>query len=179
MDSTTDETPDEQSRYRARLGLPSLDSVARTERAWSTATVIARLALASGFLSAVADRLGWWGPPGTGQVGWGNFTAYTAYAHTLSPFVPDGLAGATAWAATMTESALGLMLLFGVFVRWAASAATAVLMVFALSMGMFLGWEAPLSYSVFAAAAAAFLLALAPVSAFPLSLDRIFDKLRK
>ncbi|MEV6283925.1 hypothetical protein [Kribbella sp. NPDC051770] len=73
----------------------SLKAVVRREWVWSAATVLARVALAAGFL-AVADRFGWWGPIGTGAVGWGDFAAYTAYAHTLSPYVPDGLHGAAA-----------------------------------------------------------------------------------
>jgi uncharacterized membrane protein YphA (DoxX/SURF4 family) len=156
----------------------SLTAVAQRERVWSTATVFARLALAAGFLSAVADRFGVWDPPHTGAVGWGDFATYTAYTHTLSPYVPDGLQGAAAWAATTAESVLGLTLLAGILVRSSAWAATALLVGFALSMGLFLGWEAPLSNSVFAAAAAALLLALAPVDTFALSVDRIFDRKR-
>jgi uncharacterized membrane protein YphA (DoxX/SURF4 family) len=151
----------------------SFACLAHRERVWSAATVFARLALAAGFLSAVADRFGLWGPPHTGSVGWGDFAAYTAYTHSLSPYVPDGLQDAAAWVATAAESVLGLTLLAGVFVRWSACAATALLLGFALSMGLFLGWEAPLSNSVFAAAAAALLLALAPVDTFALSIDRI------
>ncbi|WP_063758697.1 DoxX family membrane protein [Kibdelosporangium aridum] len=155
-----------------------VQAVAQRERVWSVATVFARLALAAGFLSAVADRFGWWGPPNTASVGWGDFSAYTAYTHTLSPYVPDGLQDAAAWAATTAESVLGLTLLAGVLVRWSAWAAAALLSGFALSMGLFLDWEAPLSSSVFAAAAAALLLALAPVDTFALSVDRIFDRKR-
>ncbi|MFI9387429.1 hypothetical protein [Kutzneria sp. NPDC052558] len=151
----------------------SLPSIAPRERVWSAATVVTRLTLAAGFLSAVADRFGWWGPPNTASVGWGDFAAYTAYTHTLSPYVPDGLQSAAAWGATAAESVLGLALLLGVLVRLAAGASAALLLGFALSMGLFLGWEAPLSNSVFAAAAAALLLALAPVGEFPLSVDRI------
>jgi uncharacterized membrane protein YphA (DoxX/SURF4 family) len=156
----------------ARRGL----SVAQQERVWSVATVFARLALAAGFLSAVADRFGWWGPPHTGQVGWGDFAAYTAYAHSLSPYMPDGLQGAAAWAGTAAESVLGLALLAGILVRWTALAAMALLLGFGLSMALFLGLEAPLSYSVFGAAAAALLLALAPVDSFALSVDRLFGR---
>ncbi|MEV6237485.1 hypothetical protein [Lentzea sp. NPDC051838] len=152
---------------------------AQRERAWSVATVFVRLALAAGFLSAVADRLGWWGPLGTGQVGWGDFAAYTAYAHSLSPYVPDGLQSAAAWVATVAESVLGLTLLAGVLVRWSALASTALLLGFGLSMGLFLGPEAPLSYSVFAAAAAAFVLAIAPVDSFALSVDGLASGRRK
>jgi quercetin dioxygenase-like cupin family protein len=59
-----------------------------------------------------------------------------------------------------------------------AWAATALLVGFAVSMGLFLGWEAPLSNSVFAAASAALLLGLAPVDTFALSVDRILPRKR-
>ena len=39
------------------------------ERLGSFSSVFARLALGLGFLSAVADRLGWWGPLGRPQAG--------------------------------------------------------------------------------------------------------------
>jgi len=167
-----------QANAQRRTRGLSLLAIAWQERVWSVATVFARLALAAGFLSAVADRFGWWGPPHTGQVGWGDFAAYTAYAHTLSPYMPDGLQGAAAWAGTAAESVLGLTLLAGVLVRWSALAATALLLGFGLSMGLFLGPEAPLSYSVFGAASAALLLVLAPVDTFALSIDRIFGRKR-
>ncbi|WP_211241083.1 hypothetical protein [Pseudonocardia spinosispora] len=154
----------------------SLKAAAQRARVWSAVTVFARLALAAGFLSAVADRFGLWGPPGTGSVGWGDFATYTAYAHSLSPYIPDGLQGATAWAATIAESTIGLALLAGVLVRWSALAATGLLLGFAMSMGLFLGWTAPFSYSVFAAAAASLLVAIAPVNTFALSVDQIFSR---
>ena len=83
-----------------------------------------------------------------------------------------------AWAATAAESVLGLTLLAGIFVRWSAWAATALLVGFAVSIGLFLGWEAPLSNSVFAAASAALLLGLAPVDTFALSVDGILPRKR-
>ncbi|MEV0066240.1 MULTISPECIES: hypothetical protein [unclassified Amycolatopsis] len=151
-----------------------VETIAVPLRAWPVATVFARLALAAGFLSAVADRFGLWGALHTGNVAWGGFAAFTAYTHQLVPYLPDGLAGVAAWAATVAELTLGLTLLAGVAVRWSAWAATALQLVFALSMMVFLGWEAPLSASVFSACAAALLLALAPVRTFAFSLDRLF-----
>lgn len=48
-------------------------------RSTALAAVFLRLALAAGFLSAVADRLGLWGPPGTPGVAWGGFGPFLAY----------------------------------------------------------------------------------------------------
>jgi len=45
--------------------------------------VFARLALAAGFLSAVADRLDLWGRPGTGGVAWGEFGRFVQYVRRL------------------------------------------------------------------------------------------------
>ena len=48
---------------------------------------LARLALAAAFLSAVADRLGLWGPPGTPGVAWGSFEPFLAYTATINPWL--------------------------------------------------------------------------------------------
>jgi uncharacterized membrane protein YphA (DoxX/SURF4 family) len=129
---------------------------------WLAGTVFARVALSAAFLSAVADRFGLWGRLGTGNVGWGDLAHYEAYVHTLAPYLSDGLVGVAGWGATLTELTLGSALLLGVLPRWSAVVAAATLMVFGLSMFFFSGFEAPLSASVFSAAAAALLLSLAP-----------------
>ena len=47
-------------------------------------SLFARLALAIGFLSAVADRLGLWTPLlGSENVVWGNMESFTAYTGVL------------------------------------------------------------------------------------------------
>src|SRR3954449_12002544 len=76
-------------------------------------TVYLRLALGIGFLSAVADRFGWWGPPGTPNVAWGNFGNYLAYTVKLNPWFPRGRIPAIGWAATVCEVCFGLMLIIG------------------------------------------------------------------
>jgi hypothetical protein len=47
-----------------------------------------RLSLAAGFLSAVADRFGLWGPPGTPNVAWGDWQPFVEYVGKLNWFVP-------------------------------------------------------------------------------------------
>jgi uncharacterized membrane protein YphA (DoxX/SURF4 family) len=145
------------------------------QRIWSAVTIFARLALASGFLSALADRFGLWGEPGTGQVGWGSFQRFTQYVQTLAPYLPDELLIVVAWAVTVVETLLAGSLLLGMKTRWAALGSAITLMVFALSMFVFDGFETPLSASVFTAAAAALLLMLAPSGTYAVS----FDNLRK
>jgi uncharacterized membrane protein YphA (DoxX/SURF4 family) len=128
-------------------------------RSTAPAAVFLRLALAAGFLSAVADRFGLWGPPGTPGVGWGGFDPFLAYTGELLWFLPTGLVPAAGWAATVLEVLLAVGLLAGVRLRAFALASGLLLTVFALAMTVALGPEPPLSYSVWSAAAGAFLLA--------------------
>lgn len=138
-------------------------TTAQSRKLWSAAIVFTRVALAAGFLSAVADRFGMWGAAGTGQVAWGDFDAFLSYLRTLAPYLPTGLVEVVGWAATVVETVLGVALLAGFALRWSAAAAFATLLSFGLSMLVFSGFEAPLNASVFTAAAAALLLALAPL----------------
>jgi uncharacterized membrane protein YphA (DoxX/SURF4 family) len=152
-----------------------LNRMAEDRRIWSAATIFARVALAAGFLSAVADRFGLWGEAGTNQVGWGNFETFSQYVQTLAPYLPAKLVNAAAWATTVVEVLLGVALLLGVKTRWAALGSAVVLVVFAVSMFIFAGFETPLSASVFTAAAAALLLMLAPPGSYGVSLDHLHD----
>jgi uncharacterized membrane protein YphA (DoxX/SURF4 family) len=132
-------------------------------------TVFARLALAAGFLSAVADRFGIWGPSGGTNVAWGDFTSFTAYAAKINPWSPDALVPVIAWTATLAEIALALLLIAGYRIRWAGFASGVLLLLFALGMTAGTGVKTAFDASVFAASAAGFLLATRKV--FPLSLD--------
>src|SRR5215471_19309287 len=60
-------------------------------RSTAVAAVFLRLALAAGFLSAVADRFGLWGPAGTPGVAWGAFGPFLDYTGELLWFLPAGL----------------------------------------------------------------------------------------
>jgi hypothetical protein len=61
--------------------------------------------------------------------------------------------------ATIAEVVLAILLLVGYRVVWTATASGILLLLFALAMTVALGPKAPLDYSVYAAAAAAFLVA--------------------
>ena len=126
------------------------------------AALSVRIALAAGFLSAVADRFGLWGSANTPGVAWGGFASFQTYTGTLLWFLPTGLVPAAAWVATVAEVVLAVGLLVGVQLRWVALASGLLLSVFALTMTFALGPEPALSYSVWSAAAAAFLLASLP-----------------
>jgi uncharacterized membrane protein YphA (DoxX/SURF4 family) len=159
----------------ADVSRTDLTWISQDKRIWSAATIFARAALAAGFLSAVADRFGLWGKAGTNQVGWGNFETFTQYAQTLAPYLPAKLVTAVAWCSTVIETLLGGALLLGVKIRWAALGSAATLVVFAVSMFIFDGFETPLSASVFTAAAAALLLALAPPGSYTASVDHLHE----
>ena len=128
-------------------------------RSTAVAAIFLRLALAAGFLSAVADRFGLWGPPGTPGVAWGGFDPFLAYTGQLHWFLPTGLVPVAGWASTVLEVALAVGLVAGVRVRAVALASGVLLSVFAVTMTVALGPEPPLSASVWSAATGAFLLA--------------------
>ena len=131
----------------------------------NSATVISaaqwflRLALAAGFLSAVADRFGLWGPAGARNVAWGAWQPFVDYVAKLNWFAPASVIPALAWASTLAEVVLAIGLLIGWQLRWFALAAGLLLLSFAVTMTLALGVKAPLDFSVFAAAGGAFLLA--------------------
>lgn len=122
-------------------------------------SLFARFAIALGFLSAVADRLGLWTPLlGSENVVWGNMDSFTAYTGILLPWVPQFLIPLFAWAATIAETVLGILLLIGFQKRLVALLSGILLLTFAFAMVFSLNVKAPFDYSVFAAAACAFLL---------------------
>lgn len=65
-----------------------------------------------------------------------------------------------AWAATCLETTLGVALIAGIRVRWAAFGSAALLAWFATAMALTAGLKSPLDFSVFSASAGALLLAL-------------------
>ena len=118
-----------------------------------------RVALAAGFLSAVADRFGLWGPAGAPNVAWGAWQPFVDYVAKLNWFAPPASIPILAWASTVAEVVLAIGLLIGWQLRWFAVAAGLLLLSFAITMTLALGVKAPLDFSVFAAAGGAFLLA--------------------
>jgi thiosulfate dehydrogenase (quinone) large subunit len=122
--------------------------------------VFLRLALGVSLLSAVADRFGLWGPPGTRRVAWGNFAQFTEYTALLNPWAPSALVPMLAWTATAAELVFGLALIVGLYTEEVALAAGVLLLLFGLSMTIGTGLKSALDASVFSAAAAAFALSL-------------------
>jgi uncharacterized membrane protein YphA (DoxX/SURF4 family) len=128
-----------------------------------------RLSLAAAFLSAVADRFGWWEPFGQGS--WGSMGAFADYTHQLVPFASGWLLTVIVWAATATEATLGVLLLTGWRPKLVGAATCLVLIIFGTAMAVSLGMESPLSYSVFSAASAAAAYAILGTTSPPHTTD--------
>lgn len=128
------------------------------------AALYLRVALATAFLSAVADRFGLWGAPGSPGVAWGDFESFLAYTGSLVPFLPGGGVVVLGWIVTVAEIALGTALLIGWKVRHVALASSVLLLGFALGMTVGDGVKAPFDASVFTASAGALLLYAHPDS---------------
>jgi putative oxidoreductase len=124
---------------------------------WEKAGVFyARLAVGSAFLSAVASRFGFW----DGKPGLGHFANFLEYAREVLAFLPAGSIPFLAWAATIAETSLGILLLLGWWPRWVSLASAGLLATFGTAMAISQGLKSPLDYSVYSASGAAVLLAL-------------------
>jgi uncharacterized membrane protein YphA (DoxX/SURF4 family) len=95
--------------------------------------LVIRIFFAYEFGSAVADRLGWLGPPGSG-VSWGDFAHFVAYTHTVNAFLPASFAFPLAVLATIAEGTFTITLLLGIRTRLACLGAAVLLFLFASAM---------------------------------------------
>jgi uncharacterized membrane protein YphA (DoxX/SURF4 family) len=145
----------------------------RRHESWvaKVATLYLRLALAVGFLAAVADRFGLWGSPGVRNVAWGDFSHFLAYAAQLNPYLPASWIPAVGWTVTFAESLFGITLLLGFQTRAFALLSGLLLLAFALGMTTGTGVKSAINFSVFSASAGAFLLGTA--TEYPWSLDAL------
>src|SRR5699024_244760 len=119
-----------------------------------------RIALAAGFLSAVADLFGIWRSPGAAGVAWGDWSHFLDYVAVLNAFAPAWLIPVLGWVATIAEIGLAATLLVGWRLRWTSAGAGILLLLFALAMTFSSSLKAPLDASVYTASAGAFLLAM-------------------
>jgi uncharacterized membrane protein YphA (DoxX/SURF4 family) len=121
-----------------------------------TAVFLLRIALAAGFLSAVASRLNLWGAQSSG---WKKFVDYTAETNS---FLPHSWARVIAIFSTAAEVSIGIMLLVGYQIQKTSLCASVLTLLFAVAMSISYGIKEPLDYSVFAFSAGAFLLSTFP-----------------
>jgi uncharacterized membrane protein YphA (DoxX/SURF4 family) len=161
-------------------GVPTMNSkpaqltVNRTET--EIVRLFARFAIGASFLSAVADRFGIWGPYGARNASWGDFAHFVAYTGAVMSLFPSSLTVSFAWAATVSETVFGILLIIGFKTRIVSVLSGLLLLLFAMGMVTGLGVKKPLDYSVFSAAAAAFLLAFWEPDRF--TLDKLLNRLR-
>ncbi len=132
------------------------------------AAFLLRIALASGFLSAVSSRLNLWGAQSSG---WNKFVQYTA---EVNSFLPHSWIPFLAVLSTLAESSIGILLLIGYRVRKTALSAAVLTVLFGIAMGISFGCKEPLDYSVFVFSAGAFLLST--FSHYLWSLDQLLHQ---
>jgi uncharacterized membrane protein YphA (DoxX/SURF4 family) len=140
----------------------------------SYATLLLRIGLGAGFLSAVADRFGLWGAFGQPNVEWGNFSRFLEYTHTLNWYLPAAMILPLGAIATGAEICLGLLLLAGWRTRAAALLSGLLLLTFGVAMTLALGVKAPLNYAVLTGIGGALLLA--NCERFPFSVDELLSR---
>lgn len=138
------------------------------------ATLVLRIGLGVGFLSAVSDRLGLWGAFGQPNVDWGNFSRFLEYTHRLNWYLPTGLILPLGIIATAAELIFGLLLLIGWHTRAAALLSALLLLTFAGAMTLALGIKAPLNYAVFTGIGGALLLA--NFERLPFTVDQLLSR---
>jgi len=136
-----------------------------------------RFAVATAFLSAIADRLGYWGAPGSNNVSWGNWENFVSYSNQLNFFVPQQFGLLLAISATVLEFVLAILLIIGYQTRRSAIIAGILLLLFATSMTFSLGIKSTFNYSVWIGASACFLLGT--IESYLYSLDNYFLKKQK
>ena len=137
----------------------------------SYASLLLRIGLGFGFLSAVADRLGLWGTFGQPNVEWGNFSRFLEYTHTLNWYLPARTIPTLGVIATGAEILFGLLLVVGWHTRTAALLSGLLLLAFGMSMTLALGIKAPLNFAVLTGIGGALLLA--NCERFPFSVDEL------
>jgi len=147
-----------------------------TENGAEIVSVFARFALGASFLSAVADRFGLWGPYGAKKVSWGDFAHFVGYTGEVLSHFPNSWTVSFAWAASVAETLLGILLIVGFKIRMVSVLSGLLVLSFAIGMATGLGIKTPLDYSVFSAAAAAFLLAFREPDRF--TLDKRLMRIR-
>ncbi len=121
--------------------------------------IVLRMFIGYAFLSAVCDRLGLFGGPGTPGVAWGNFHNFVIYTGQVNAFLPAAIIPALAVVASVCEGGLGLAMLLGIRPRIAAAGSSVLLFLFALAMTVSLGLRSQFPYAVYVLAAGSWVLA--------------------
>lgn len=129
-----------------------------------------RIAVATAFLSAVADRIGLWGKYSS----WGNWGSFLEYSNKLNFFAPEFLKEPLAIIATILEVVFAGLLIIGYKTKITANLSGILLLIFAFTMTFALGLKSTFDYSVWVSAGACFLLA--EIDNYDYSLDKYLKK---
>ncbi len=127
-----------------------------------------RVALGITMLSAVADRFGYWGEPGTAGVVWGNWKNFIEYTKTINSFISFVPAELLGILATLLEVVFSILLILGYKTKLVSLGTGILLLLFATAMTLSYSVKASLDYSVLTSAAAAFLLSALDRTSFSL-----------
>ena len=136
-----------------------------------------RIALGTGFIVTVSDRLGFLGPFGTNNIEWGNWDNFINYTGTLMPFLDKPAVNIMGAIATSAEAVIGVMLIIGLKTRIAAVSSCLLTLSFATAMALFLGIKAPINFGVFPICTASLLLSIIPV--YKWSIDNFLTRSAK
>lgn len=136
--------------------------------------IFLRLALASGFLSAVADRFGLWSKDVSV---WGNWNSFLEYTQKINPWFPESMISLLGIIATTAEIVFAIFLLIGFKTELFARLSGLLLLIFALSMAFSIGIKGVFDFSVLSASAGAFALSL--MNEKYLELDMLISKQKK
>lgn len=134
-----------------------------------------RTALGLSFLSAVADRFGFWGLPGSPAVSWGNWENFLAYSNSLNSFASPQFGTILAIVATALEIIFGMLLIIGFKTKFISIGSGMMLATFGLMMTINYGVKPPFDYSVWTGVGASFLLS--SLDKYKYSLDNLFQKI--
>jgi thiosulfate dehydrogenase (quinone) large subunit len=116
-----------------------------------------RLAISFSFLSAVADRFGWWAEK---YSAWGNWENFITYTKLINPWLPERLVQPAGIIATGAETIFAICLLVGFKTELFAKSSGFLLLLFGLAMTFSTGIKGAFDYSVFSAAAGAFAISV-------------------
>ncbi|SEM00092.1 hypothetical protein SAMN04487910_3864 [Aquimarina amphilecti] len=130
-----------------------------------------RVSIAIGFISAVADRFGFWSIE---KSAWGTWDSFLEYTKLLNPWAPQSIINSLGLIATLLEIVLAFFLIIGFKTALFARISGVLLLIFGIAMTSTLGIKAPLDYSVFSASAAAFSLSL--IKEQYLEIDQLLKK---
>jgi putative oxidoreductase len=133
-----------------------------------------RLAVGVGFIVPVLDRLGLVGGPGHPNISWGDWGHFIGFTGMLMPFLSGTMVSVAGFIATLLEILFGICLILGFKTRIMAVGSFLLTLIFGLSMALFLGFKAPLNFSVFPCSAGSLLLAT--LAGYEWSLDNYLTR---